>query len=215
MTLWDYFLDNKNRVIHKWTHYFPIYESFFSPFVNRSVLFVEIGCGKGGSLQMWKRYFGPRATIVGIDIDPACKAYEEEQIEVRIGDQNNPLFLQSIVDEFGYPDIILDDGSHVMEHIKTTFNTLYSQMTKDGVYLVEDLHTSYWEEMGGGLNREGTFIELCKSLIDELNAEHTKGLLPPSEFTTNTISMHFYDSVTVFQRGKSLRKHAPIIGRDK
>ncbi len=214
MALWDIFLDNNNRVIHKWTHYFPIYESHFSVFINKSVLIIEIGCGNGGSLQMWKRYFGPYAKIVGIDINPDCKAYEEDQIEIRIGDQNSPEFLQSILNEFGSPDIVLDDGSHIMEHITTSFNTLYPQLTKNGVYLVEDLHTAYWGEWGGGLRREGSFIEHCKSLIDELNAEHTKGALQSTEFTTNTVSMHFYDSIVVFQRGQHLRKHAPRIGAD-
>lgn len=212
MALWDIFLGNKNRIIHKWTHYFPIYESHFGVFVNKSILFVEIGCGKGGSLQMWKRYFGPYAKIVGIDINPDCKAYEEDQIEIRIGDQSDPCFLQSVVNEFGSPDIVLDDGSHIMEHISASFATLYPQMTKNGVYVVEDLHTAYWEECGGGLRREGTFIEQCKSLIDELNAEHTRNELPPTNFTANTVSMHFYDSVAVFQRGQHLPKHAPMIG---
>lgn len=215
MALWDIFLDNKNHVIHKWTHYFPMYESHFSVFVNKSILFIEIGCGKGGSLQMWKRYFGPYAKIVGVDINPDCKAYEEDQIEIRIGDQNDPDFLQSVVNEFGSPDIVLDDGSHIMEHVTTSFKTLYPQLTKNGIYVVEDLHASYWNECGGGLRREGTFIELCKSLIDELNAEHTKGALQPTKFTANTVSMHFYDSVAVFQRGQHLRKHALRIGVDE
>ncbi len=215
MALWDLFLNNNSRVIHKWTHYFPVYESHFNCFINKPVLFIEIGCGKGGSLQMWKKYFGPYAKIVGIDINPARKVYEEDQIEIRIGDQNDPNFLQSIVDEFGSPDIVLDDGSHIMEHVTTTFKTLYPQLTKNGVYLVEDMHTAYWDEWGGGLKREGSFIELSKSLIDELNAEHTKGALKPTEFTSNTLSMHFYDSIVVFQKGQYLKRHAPMIGIDE
>lgn len=214
MALWDIFLDNKNRVIHKWTHYFPIYEAHFSQYINKSIVVIEIGCGNGGSLQMWKRYFGPYAKIVGIDIDSKCKHYEEDQIEIRIGDQNNPKFLESVIDEFGTPDIILDDGSHVMEHIETSFNVLYPKLAKNGVYLVEDLHTAYWPEWGGGLNRAGTFIQTAKSLVDDLNAEHTKGDLKVSEFTKNTISIHFYDSVVVFQKGVHLIKHAPRIGID-
>ena len=212
MTLWADFLNNDKRLIHKWKHYFPAYERHFKEFVNKSTTFIEIGCGQGGSLQMWKRYFGPHARIIGVDINPECKAFEEDQVEVRIGDQSDPKLLQSLIDEFGPPDIVLDDGSHVMNHIKATFNFLYPLMPKNGVYMVEDLHTAYWDEFEGGLRKSSTFIELSKDLIDELNAEHTRGALPPSQFTNSTLSMHFYDSIVVFERGTHTKKWAPRKG---
>jgi hypothetical protein len=213
MPLWDLFLDNTGRVIHKWTHYFPIYERHFHRYVGRPLVFLEIGCGKGGSLQMWKKYFGPHARIVGIDIVPECKQFEESQIHVRIGNQSDARFLGSIVDEFGAPDIVLDDGSHVMADILASFNFLYPRTERRGIYMVEDLHTAYWEEYGGGLSREGTFIEKCKALVDELNADHSRGSVPASDFSQTTLSMHFYDSVVVFERGTYGEKHAPEIGR--
>jgi len=215
MTLWSDFLTNDKRLIHKWKHYFPIYERHFKDFVYKPVTFIEIGCGGGGSLQMWKRYFGPHARIVGIDINPVAKGYEEDQIEVRIGDQSDEKFLQTVVDEFGSPDIVLDDGSHVMKHIIASFQFLYPHTAKNGVYMVEDLHTAYWEDYGGGLRLPSTFMELSKNLIDELNADHTNGALPPTEFTKSTLSMHFYDSVAVFERGAHTRKWAPEMGAPK
>jgi len=202
LTLWSEFLNNKQRTIHKWKHYFPAYEAHFSRFVNRPILFLEIGCGRGGSLQMWKRYFGPYARIVGIDINPESKTFEEDQIEVRIGSQSDLAFLQTVLDEFGTPAIVLDDGSHRMHDIVETFRFLYPRTAADGVYLVEDLHTAYWDEFGGGLRREGTFIELCKSLIDELNADLSRDALPATEFTRSTLSMHFYDSMVALERGR-------------
>ncbi len=213
MNLWSEFLTNEGRPIHKWTHYFPIYERHFGRFVNRTATFIEIGVSKGGSLQLWKRYLGPFARIVGIDIDPACKAMEEDQVSIRIGDQSDPGFLQQIIGEFGAPDVILDDGSHKMSHIAATFDYLYPRMDKNGVYLVEDLHTAYWKEFEGGLNRAGSFIEQCKKLIDELNADHTRGAVPSTVFSKTTHSMNFYDSVVVFERGQHIKKHAPIVGR--
>jgi SAM-dependent methyltransferase len=212
MTLWADFLANDKRIIHKWKHYFPIYERHFKEFVYKPVTFLEIGCGQGGSLQMWKRYFGPHAQIVGIDINPACKAFEEDQVEVRIGDQSDERFLRSLIDEFGLPDIVLDDGSHVMSHVNCSFRFLYPKMPKNGVYMVEDLHTAYWGDFEGGLRKASTFIELCKDLIDELNADHTRGALAPTEFTASTLSMHFYDSVAVFERGTHTKKWAPQTG---
>lgn len=159
---------------------------------------------------MWKRYFGPFAQIVGVDIEPACKAYEEEQIAVRIGNQNDSSFIGKLIEEFGVPDIVLDDGSHQMSDILATFNAIYPKQHKNAVYCVEDLHTAYWEEYGGGLKREGTFIEVCKSLIDQLNADHTRGKIEPDSFSRDTHSMHFYDSVVVFEKGRHIKKFAPV-----
>ncbi len=146
MNLWADFLTNNQREIHKWKHYFPVYERHFKDWIYKPVTFIEIGCGEGGSLQMWKRYFGPYARIIGIDILEHCKHFEEDQIEVRIGDQQNTAFLESVIDEFGPPDIVLDDGTHVMDHISASFRFLYPRLTKSGIYMVEDLHTAYWDE---------------------------------------------------------------------
>jgi SAM-dependent methyltransferase len=212
MTLWSDFLNNDGRLIHKWKHYFPVYERHFQDFVYKPVTFIEIGCGQGGSLLMWKRYFGPHARIIGIDINPECKKFEEDQIEVRIGSQQDEQFLQGVINEFGTPDIVLDDGSHVMSHMVASFQFFYPRMAKNGVYLVEDLHTAYWNEFQGGLRRANSFIELSKNGIDELNADHTRDALPPTEFTRTTLAMHFYDSVVVFERGTHTRKWAPEIG---
>ena len=190
--------------MHKWKHYFPAYETHFSRFVNRPLFFLEIGCGRGGSAQMWKRYLGPHAQIVGIDINAECKEFEEDQIQIRIGSQSDTSFLQSVLDEFGTPDIVLDDGSHQMSHVVETFRYLYPRTSANGVYMVEDLHTAYWDEFGGGLRSEGSFIELAKNLIDELNADWSRDALAPTEFTRSTLSMHFYDSMAIFERGRRL-----------
>jgi len=213
MTLWSEFLSNQGRITHKWTHYFPIYEAHFARFVNRPLIFLEIGCGQGGSLQLWKRYFGPFAQIIGIDINKKCKAFEEDQIAVRIGDQKDHQFLSKLIEEFGTPDVVLDDGSHIMADVTASFRYLYPRTSPTGLYMVEDIHTAYWNEYGGGLGHQGSFIELSKSLIDELNADHARNQLPVTDFTKSTLSMHFYDSVIVFERGRHLKKHAPLIGR--
>src|SRR5438874_8047181 len=117
MTLWQDFLTHDGYPIDKWAHYFPIYDRHFSWYANKSLTLLEIGVSRGGSLQMWQRFFGPLAKIVGIDIDPKCKAHESPGIFVRIGDQSNEVFLRGIVEEIGVPDIVLDDGSHEMQHI--------------------------------------------------------------------------------------------------
>lgn len=213
MSLWSSFVDHSGLPVHKWRHYFPAYESHFRRFVDRPVTLLEIGVSKGGSLQLWKRYLGPHAQIVGVDINPECARFEEEQIAVRIGSQSDVTFLRQLLDEFGPPHIIIDDGSHVMSDISNTFNFLYPRMRDDGVYFVEDLHTAYWHEYGGGLRNGSSFIEEAKLLIDELNADWTRGELDPTDFTRSTLSMHFYDSCLVLERGRHLPKTAPIYGR--
>ena len=110
------------------------------------------------------------------------------------------------------PDVVLDDGSHIMSHIHASFAVLYPQLPHNGVYMVEDLHTAYWSDYEGGLRRKESFIETCKDLIDELNADHSRGALAATEFGRTTLSIHFYDSIVVFEKGRHGIKSAPQIG---
>lgn len=213
MSLWQDFLTNDAYPIDKWAHYFPLYERHFSWYRNKSLTFLEIGVARGGSLQMWLRFFGPLAKIVGIDIHKRSKSYETPGTFVRIGDQADERFLQSVVDEFGVPDIVLDDGSHRMEHITRSFNFLYPKLPKNGIYMVEDLHTAYWDEYGGGVSNPDTFINKSKDFIDQLNADHSRGRIPPSFITRQTYAISFYDSVVVFEKGDVWRKEVLHSGR--
>lgn len=195
-----YFLNNGHKRLHKWVHYFDIYEKHFERFRNRPVTMLEIGVFGGGSLAMWRAYLGPQARIIGVDINPACKQHEAEGIEIHIGSQDDPALLDKILADHPAIDIVLDDGSHKMPHLTATFQHLYPRISPHGVYMVEDLHTCYWEEFGGGLNRPGSFMELAKELMDSLNAVHTRGALPVTDFTRSTFSMSVYDSIIAFER---------------
>jgi hypothetical protein len=206
-----YFLNNPGRVIHKWKHYFEIYERHFARYRGRPVNIVEIGVFKGGSLQMWKHYFGPQARIVGIDIDPACAVFAEEQVEILIGSQEDRQFLQSVKERVPVIDILIDDGGHRMRQQIVTFEELFPHVAADGVFLCEDLHTSYWDGYGGGYRRPDTFIEYSKSFIDYIHAWHARPRarkvwqlsapeLSISDFTRTAHSLHFYDSVLVIEK---------------
>ena len=89
-------LFEKHRFIGKWLHYFPIYEKWFSPYRGKEIVFVEVGVQNGGSVQMWKNYFGKEAQIVGVDIDERCKQFEEEQISIEIGSQSDRNFWAAV-----------------------------------------------------------------------------------------------------------------------
>ena len=205
-----YFLANGGKRLHKWVHYFDIYERHFERFRGRDPVVLEIGVFGGGSLEMWKAYFGGNSRIIGLDIDPACAQHAGEGIDVVIGDQSDATVLAQLLDRYGPPDIIIDDGSHRQTDMRASFRTLYPAMSATGVYLVEDTHTCYWDDYEGALRGPDTFIELAKNLVDEINAVHTRGALAPTAFTRTTDSITFYDSVVVFERRPQGARQAPI-----
>src|SRR5258706_4237105 len=204
--LWTYFCDNEGRLIHKWHHYFDIYHNHFCRFRNKPVSILEIGVSHGGSLQMWKNYFGSNAKIYGVDINPKCKELEEDQIKIFIGDQSNRDFLKKLREEIGQIDIVIDDGGHTMTQQITTFEELFPFIGETGIYLAEDLHTSYWTIYGGGYMKKGnyfnkgSFIEYAKGFIDSINAWHSHDpRLAPNMLTKSVTGLHFYDSVLVIE----------------
>ncbi len=213
MTLYEMFLTNRGRPIHKSGHYFFAYERHFGRYVGQPVTFLEIGAGNGGSSQMWKRWLGPLAKIVTIDINEVCLQYADEQVFVRIGDQSDPAFLKAIIDEFGVPDAVLDDGSHHMAHVTESFNFLYDRIAANGVYMIEDMHTAYWPDYGGGRGDPRSMVEKFKGLLDDLNADHVRdGTVAPTAFTRTTFAMTAYDSVLVFEKSSMINKVMKLIG---
>jgi hypothetical protein len=134
-TLFDMFKDHSGRQIDKWTHYFDIYEKHFAKYRGTKVRVLEIGIDHGGSLQLWKRYFGAQAEIIGIDIEPKAM-FEESQITTKLYDQ-----CDRRIADFGPFDIVIDDGSHIKSHQQQTFDLLWPRT--QGVYLIEDCHDGY------------------------------------------------------------------------
>jgi len=196
-----YFNENTGGMIHKWKHYFEIYDRHFSRFRNTNVHIVEIGIYHGGSIKMWKDYFGPNCKVFGVDINPNCKNLEEDQIEIFIGDQEDRSFLNSLLKDIPRVDILIDDGGHFMKQQIVTFEELFNKIDKNGVYLCEDLHTSYWPDYDGGYKKSGTFIEYSKQFIDWINAWHSRSAkLSITEFTKSVHSLHYYDSVLVIEK---------------
>ena len=200
MDLWNYFENNTGKKITKWKHYFPVYEKHFGPIRNKPIKILEIGVLNGGSLEMWRYYF-PKATIVGIDIDPNCKQHEQEGINIRVGDQTDEKFLQSLIDEFGDFDLIIDDGSHHVNHVNKTFQFLFSKLANDGIYFIEDTHAAYWSSHGGSITAPESINNVAKEMIDSINADHARGQKQPDYFTKNIRCMSVYDSIIVFDKG--------------
>ncbi len=209
----QYFENNPGKLIDKWMHYFDVYERHFHRYKNTEVVILEIGVFHGGSLQMWKNYFGPKAKIYAIDIDPRCKTLEEENVEIFIGSQSDRNFLSEVKAKIPQVDILIDDGGHSMQQQIVSFEELYSHVKSDGIYLCEDLHTSYWMHYGGGHKRIGSFIEYSKNFIDALHAWHsTQKSLQVNAFTQSTDSIHYYDSIIVLEKSPHSKPYHKMTG---
>lgn len=206
--LHKYYLNNAGKPFIKWLHYFDSYERHFESYRNTSPVVLELGVFQGGSLYMWRDYFGPGTKVVGVDCVPGCKLHEGKDVEVYIGSQDDPNLFNTIFEKYPMFDIVIDDASHNMQATIDSFNILYDKVSPNGVYLVEDTHTSYWSEFGGGLKQDNSFIEFAKSKIDELNAVHTRGALPISTFTKSTEYIAFYDSIVVFKKRPQGKRQA-------
>ena len=158
---------DKSSEIH---NYCDKYANYF-PFERYSELnFLEIGVLDGQSLKTWREYFY-RSKILGIDINPDCKQYEDKEngISVEIGSQDDFVFLNEVMRDYGKFDMILDDGSHLNEHVIFSFEHLFESLKPGGVYVVEDVITSYWAWYNGGLKDPRSMMEYFKNLTDDLN----------------------------------------------
>jgi hypothetical protein len=203
-TLRDLFYRHEGGMIHKWDHYLDVYERHFHKYRGRQLNLLEIGVSHGGSIQLWKKYFGPQVNIYAIDVNPECKKFEEENVKIFIGSQSDKTFLQDVLKQIPRMDVIIDDGGHTMIQQIVSFETLYMHVVDGGLYLVEDTHTSYWFEFRGGLKKRNTFVEYSKNLIDSLYEAHLhkKDKLVVNEITRNINSISFYDSMVVFEKRK-------------
>lgn len=196
----------------KWgKHYYtPHYQKHFHSFRDNKIKLLEIGVGGnksptygGASLRMWKDYFR-KANIFGIDIYDKS-ALEENRIKIFKGSQADEDFLKKVAGEIGGLDIVIDDGSHINDHIITSFKTLFPYLKNGGIYVVEDVQTSYWEFFGGSsenFDYKGTAMNFFKDLTDGINhKEFIREGYTPSYFDKNITSIHFYHSLIIINKG--------------
>lgn len=204
--------------------YTPHYQHHLQHLRRRPVKLLEIGIGGysregqgGASLRMWKEYF-PCGQIFGLDISDKSFV-EEDRIRAFQGDQSDPVLLAQIVAETGTLDVIIDDGSHVPEHVIASFRTLFPLLAGDGIYVVEDTQTSYWPEWGGEEDPESpmTSVAMLKRLVDGLNHEEfVREPYEPSYTDRHVIGVHFYHNMVVIEKGlndEGTRKKAILKAR--
>ena len=205
----DYFFNKEHKLgIHKWHHYFEVYDRHFGKFVGKNPNILEIGVYKGGSLEMWNDYFGSGCHIDGVDILERSREAGKlfDNVTVTLGDQADRNFWGEFRKTAPKFDIIIDDGGHTMEQQIVTFQEMYNHMSPNAVYLCEDLHTSYWSDYGGGHKKSDTFIEYSKNFIDMINAAHWTDNAGYELFRSCTNSIHYYDSVIVLEKRADIPK---------
>jgi hypothetical protein len=164
----DVYTEHHGLVSHKWIHYFFIYDRILRRFLEKKkpVRLLEIGVQNGGSLEIWKKYLPQGSEIHGVDIDEKCLNIPfSEGISFHLGNATDKDFFEKTFGDFQF-DIIIDDGSHISKDVIQTFEYLFPKLQDGAVYIVEDVHCSYWKAFGGGLRNKKSSIEYFKRLID-------------------------------------------------
>jgi hypothetical protein len=178
------------RGIWKWNHYFDAYHRHFGKFVGTNVNVLEIGVYSGGSLEMWRHYFGSGCHVYGVDIEKACKCYEDESTTIFIGDQGDRDFWKSFKGKTPPIDILIDDGGHRTEQQIVTLEEMLPHLRPGGVYLCEDVRGEH-----------NGFSGYMQGIVANLNAFRGSG----SEVSTTEIqawiqSVHFYPYMTFIEK---------------
>lgn len=183
---------DKSTQRHSFT---PIYETFVAHLRDRPVTVLEIGVLRGASLRMWRDYFAD-GTIYALDIKEEAKQHAEERIHIHIGDQKKPDVLDRILAQSGPLDLIVDDGGHRAEQQLGSLFHLWEHLKPGGVYMIEDIHTSYLARWKMGYRAPWSTVEFLKTLVDDLHSS-THGR-PPS--LPDLQSVHFQPELCILTK---------------
>lgn len=204
MEIEDIFFNKLNKKCDKWYPYLHAYEKHLNKFRGQECKVLEIGVQNGGSLEMWHNYFGPQCEIYGVDNDKRVAELKYNfDVDLTIGDQEDPEFWREYTNKRGFFDVIIDDGGHKMKQQEVTILSLFGKLNYGGIYIIEDTHTSYWEDFGGGFKKDGSFIEITKSLVDLLHIRHIDKEKPDQKIVNafhGLESVTFYDSMIVLEK---------------
>jgi hypothetical protein len=173
-SLEEIFQAHQGKVSDKWELYLREYDRLFSSFRDRPVHLLELGVQNGGSLEIWSQYFPKGEIFVGCDIDDNCSKllFTDQRIKTVIGDINTGTSYGNILSISKHYDIIIDDGSHSSGDVVRFFAKFFPQLKNDGLFVVEDIHCSYWQDFEGGLYYPYSSMAFFKKLADVLNHEH-------------------------------------------
>ncbi len=190
-------------------NYFDVYDHLLNRFVDKEFTFVEIGILNGGSLTMWRDYFGKKARIIGIDLNPKVKKFEKDGFEIFIGDQSKKKFWEDFFRIIGNVDVVLDDGGHTNEQQITTLNECIKYINDAGMLIVEDTHSSYMKEFNNPSKH--SFINFSKNTIDYINYRFPKIGDKNDPYYDTIFSINFFESIVCYNINRSLcKKNVPV-----
>ena len=185
--------------------FIQLYEKYFTPLRDSKINILEIGVDNGDSLRIWREFFS-KANICGIDIDK--KNFKINNTKILQGDQSDLNFLKSLVSEYKKFDIIIDDGSHQANHIIASFNYLLNYLSDSGLYVIEDLQTSYIPRYGGSrinLKKKKSSMNFIKSLTDSINYEkNNRPFFKKNRFDGLIKSINFHQNIVFIYKGESV-----------
>ena len=180
--------------------YFQVYDEIFEKFIDKKITFVEIGVLNGGSLKMWKNYFGDNARIIGIDLNPKAKELEKMGFEIFIGSQSSEIFWDNFYNKVGSVDIVLDDGGHQNDQQIITAAKSIPNINNGGLLVTEDVHTSYMKKFGNP--SKYSFINYTKNKIDNINFRFPE-FKNKNSIEKKIFSISFFESIVVFNINSS------------
>jgi len=182
--------------------YFPVYERILEKYKNRKITLVEIGVLNGGSLFMWRDFLGPKARIIGIDLNPSAKKWEEFGFEIYIGDQGEEAFWDETMPKIGAVDVVIDDGGHTNRQQIVSVVKATPWVNDGGLIVVEDTHASYMEEFGNP--SRFSFVSFTKHLMDRINARYGGTSRAPKPSLNRIYSVEICESMVVLRIDKRL-----------
>ena len=188
---------NLKRESLKCDTYFQVYEEMFNKYVGKKITFVEVGVLQGGSLFMWRDYFGKDARIIGIDLHPNAKELEKHGFEIYIGSQSDKNFWRNFYTKVGKIDILLDDGGHVNDQQIVTLSESVNNINDGGIIMTEDVHTSYFKKFGNP--SKYSYINYSKYLIDVVNSRFPETEIKKNNFRNKIYSISFYESIVAIK----------------
>ena len=188
---------NLKHVSLKCDTYFQAYEEIFNKYVGKKITFVEVGVLHGGSLFMWREYFGKEARIIGIDLHPKAKELEKYGFEIYIGSQSDESFWKDFFAKVGKIDILLDDGGHGNDQQIITLVESIHNTNDDGIIVIEDVHTSYMKRFGNPSKH--SFVNYSKYLINVVNSRFPDTKIKKNDFKNKIYSVSFYESIVAIK----------------
>ncbi|MEO7547854.1 MAG: class I SAM-dependent methyltransferase [Ramlibacter sp.] len=183
------------KVSDKWSSYLEVYDRVLGMYRSTPVRLLEIGIQNGGSLEIWAKYFETAQTLIGCDINPDCAklAYADPCIHVLVGDAGTSEILQRVTALSPLLDIVIDDGSHQSRDMVRNFSLYFPQLADGGVFIAEDMHSSYWSQFGGGLSHPYAGMTFYKQLADVIHAEYWGVPKDGRDLLAKTLQFHECD----------------------